>query len=383
MEVYPVKNRNPRILILTAKFGDGHLQASRALKQSFLDQGIEDVKVIDLLKEAHPVLNGISRKLYITSTRTSNYGLDYYGWSYYFTRNNKYNRSWNRYFNYLGHKKLKEIIHEVQPDAIINVFPFGVAPEIAYDMDIPTFTVLTDYALHARWVHPRTDKYYVATNELKAELLTKDFENEQIEVTGIPIRAAFYNVSNTDNSYKKLLDPSKKTVMITAGAYGIMSELESMVNSLLSRADYQYAIVCGRNKKMESNLRETFAGYDHVHIFGFVENIQELMAAASCIVTKAGGLTISEALTLLLPVFIYKPLGGQEKENALFFQSRGIAKISSTLQELEEDIVSFLADDDSAKEMRMRMAALRKEHAAEHIAKDIVLTISNKMLQQV
>jgi UDP-N-acetylglucosamine:LPS N-acetylglucosamine transferase len=56
-----VKKRNLRIMILTARFGDGHLQASRALKQSFLDQGIEDVKVIDLLQESHPVLNTISR----------------------------------------------------------------------------------------------------------------------------------------------------------------------------------------------------------------------------------------------------------------------------------------------------------------------------------
>ncbi|WP_167357079.1 hypothetical protein [Paenibacillus pectinilyticus] len=52
-----MKNRNPRIIILTARFGDGHIQASRALMQSFKDQGVEDVKVIDLLLEAHSFLN--------------------------------------------------------------------------------------------------------------------------------------------------------------------------------------------------------------------------------------------------------------------------------------------------------------------------------------
>jgi processive 1,2-diacylglycerol beta-glucosyltransferase len=375
--------KNPRIMILTARFGDGHLQASRALKQSFNNQGIEDVTVIDLLQEAHPFLNTVSRKLYKTSTKTPKYGLDYYGWSYYLTRDVKHDRPWSRYFNYLGKKKLREIIHQEQPDAIINVFPFGAAPEIAHGLEIPTFTVITDYALHARWVHPRTDKYYVATNELKTELLTKGFENEQIEVTGIPIRTTFYQISKTENSFKWRLDPFKMTVMIAGGAYGVLDEIETMVNTLLSRADCQLVIVCGRNKKMEYSLRETFAGIHNVHIFGFVENIQELMAVSSCIVTKAGGLTLSEAIVLLLPVFIFKPFGGQEKENAMFFLSKGIAMVSNSNKELEEHINRFLSDDAYSKEMKRRMAAFRKEHAADNIVKDILLTISHKILQPV
>ncbi|MFD0697530.1 glycosyltransferase [Paenibacillus sp. GCM10027628] len=378
-----MRKQNLRIMILTARYGEGHLQASRALKQSFLNQGIEDVTVIDLLHEAHPFLNKVSRKLYITSTRTPKYGLDYYGWSYYITRDNKLDRPWSKYFNYLGEKKLREIIRLEQPDAIINVFPFGAAPEIAQGLEIPTFTVLTDYALHNRWVHPSTDKYYVATNELKSELTIMGFKDEQIEVTGIPIRPTFYHVSNTDNSFKTLLDPFKKTVLIAGGAYGVLGEIEVMIKSLQSRADCQLAIVCGRNKKMEDNLRDTFAGVNNVHIFGFVENIQELMAVSSCIVTKAGGLTLSEALTLSLPVFIFKPFGGQEKENALFFLSKGIAMISKSINELEEQLIRFLSDDSYAKEMKMRMIPLRKEHAADNIANDILSTISQAMLQPV
>lgn len=378
-----MEKQAPRIMILTASFGDGHLQASRALKMSFQNQGIEDVAVIDLLKEAHPFLNKFSRKLYITSMRTCKYGLDYYGWSYYMTRNNDQNRTWSKYFNYLGQKKLTEILRQVRPDAIVNVFPFGAAPEIAYAMEIPAFTVLTDYALHARWVHPRTDKYYVATDELKAELVTKNFQEEQIVVTGIPIRNAFYHVSTTFNSYKKSLDPSKKTVLIAAGAYGVLSQVELMIRSLLARADCQVVIVCGRNEKMKSDLETVFAGNRHIHLFGFVENMQDLMAVSSCMITKAGGLTLSEALTLQLPVFIFKPFGGQERENALFFQSKGMAKISTTNEELEEDIVAFLSDDGHAREMRSRMAALRKERAADHIAKDILQTISKRVPQPV
>ncbi|TVY09170.1 MGDG synthase family glycosyltransferase [Paenibacillus cremeus] len=371
------------IMILTARFGEGHLQASRALMQSFLDQGIEDIWMIDLLEEAHPLLNNISKKMYITSTKAIKYGIDYYGWSYYMTRKYRQHNPWRRYFNYLGEKKLREMIEEKRPNAIINVFPFAAAPEIAHGSDILSFTVLTDYALHSRWVHPGTDKYYVATPELKAELLTKGFEQDQIEVTGIPIRPSFYHISNQDNPFKKVLHPDKKTVLIAGGAYGVLSEIEGMIQSLLSRTDCQMAIVCGRNERMASQLREDFAGDPNVHIFGFIDNMQELMALSSCIVTKAGGLTLTEALTLSLPVFIYKPFGGQEKENALFFEGKGIARISYSVEELEAQLLTFLSDGAKANAMQLRMAPLHQAHAADRIVKDILQTMTQSLLQPV
>ncbi|TVY07033.1 hypothetical protein FPZ49_26095 [Paenibacillus cremeus] len=108
--------------------------------------------------------------------------------------------------------------------------------------------------------------------------------------------------------------------------------------------------------------------------------MQELMALSSRIVAKAGGLTLTEALTLSLPVFIYKPFGGQEKENALFFQSKGIARISYSVQELEEQLLTFLSDEAYAKAMQLRMTPLRKVNAADRIVEDILQTMNQQLL---
>lgn len=374
-------NRSPRIMILTAGYGDGHVQASRALNHSFKQQGIEDVRIVDLMREAHPFLNTITTKLYATSTQTSKFGLDYYGWSYYLTRESKHDGSWSKYFNYLGRKKLNALIQQERPDAIINTFPFGAAPEIGRSLDIPTFTIITDYALHSRWIHSDIDKYFVATDELKSEMIAKGFAPGRIEVSGIPVRHAFYAVSDADNRFRKQLDPAKKTVMIAAGSYGVLDQIEEIASSLLSRSSCQLAVVCGRNQKLEDKLNAQFAGNENVHVFGFVENIHELMALSSCIVTKAGGLTLSEALTLRLPVFIFKPFAGQEKENALFFANKGIAEIASGTKELEEQIVRFLADETYAMNIQQRMEALRKTEAAAFIVHDVLRTIERKSLQ--
>ncbi|KIL40072.1 hypothetical protein SD70_16270 [Gordoniibacillus kamchatkensis] len=372
-------NRKPRIMILTAGYGEGHVQASKALKQQFAAHGIGDVSIVDLMKEAHPLLNTISMKLYIKSAQTSKYGLDYYGWSYYMTRDTKPEGSLSKYFNLLGKKKLKQLIDGMRPDALINTFPFGSAPEIGQETGIPTFTVVTDYALHARWIHPDNDKYYVATEELKDELLAKGFAAGQVLVSGIPIRQAFAHASAGAGKSLQHFNPGKPTVLILAGSYGVLSHIEHMVHTLRKHEGSRLVVVCGRNRKLETRLSEQFAGAGDIHIFGFVEQIHELMAASSCVVTKAGGLTLTEALTMRLPIFIYKPLAGQEKENAIYFERKGMAQISSTTGELEQQIGQFLANPSLPQRMKASMASVHKGNAADTIVQDVLRTVASTL----
>jgi processive 1,2-diacylglycerol beta-glucosyltransferase len=369
-----------RILILTASYGDGHLQAAHALKQSFLQEGIGQVFIIDLMKEAHPLLNKISTSLYLKSAQISQFGLDYYGWSYYMTRNAKYNEGWHRYFNFLGKRKLKEKIEQKPPDAIISTFPFGAAAELCSMYGIPSFTVITDFTLHARWVHPCIDTYYVASEELKTHILKKFQPSSSIQVTGIPIRSAFERAVPTgSNPFLVHFDPKRKLILIFAGSYGVLGCLEEMIDAILSIENCQCAVICGRNQKLENRIRKQYAGHPHFHIFGFVENIHELMSLASCMVTKAGGLTLSEAVSLQVPLFIYKPFGGQEKENAAFFSEKGMAAVSNHAEELLSQIRHFFSNSLYAFEMKHRMASMQRKSASIFIVKDVV----SKIRQQI
>jgi processive 1,2-diacylglycerol beta-glucosyltransferase len=375
-EACPVINHNPRIMILTASYGDGHLQASKALRQEFLDQGIDQVQVIDLMKEAHPLLNTISTSLYVKSTQISRFGLDYYGWSYYLTRDTNHDVSLTKYVNILGKKKLKEKINQNRPDVIINTFPYGAAPALGRELGIPTFSVITDYALHARWIHPDIDKYFVSTEELKNELMAKGVTRQRIEISGIPIRQAFvkYNYSKP-NKFLNQLHPDKKTILILAGSYGVLKNIDEMVQALSAISHCQIAVVCGRNQKLEKRLQTHYGENPDVHIFGFIEHIHELMSISSCIVTKAGGLTISEAIALQVPLFIYKPFAGQEKENAIFLSEKKAALISNRTEELVDQMRHFLSDEAFSADRKCRMAALKKGPAASNIVKEVIKSI--------
>ena len=86
------------------------------------------------------------------------------------------------------------------------------------------------------------------------------------------------------------------------------------------------------------------AGVD-VTALGFVDNMDEWMAAADCIVTKAGPGTIAEAATRGLPCLLSSHLPGQEAGNVKFVVEGGFgafvkkpAKIGATIAQWFSDL---------------------------------------------
>ncbi|GGA09197.1 processive diacylglycerol beta-glucosyltransferase [Paenibacillus marchantiophytorum] len=366
---------NPRVLILTASYGNGHLQASRALQQQFYRQGIEQVKIVNLMKEGHPVIHSITTSLISKSTKSSRIGIDYYGWSYYLTRETKQTALFQKSMTFLGQKKLKEIILQERPDFVVNTFPFGASPQVCSSMGIPNYTVLTDYALHASWLHPNVDHYYVATEELKQQIIFKGFSKDSVEVSGIPLRQEFTNASIRQRN------PEQKSILIMASDSGMASYMEEMLHKLIQLENCRIVVICGRNEKLKHRLEAEFATNRSITILGFVDNVHEWMSQATCLVTKAGGLTLTEAIVLRVPIFIYKPYGGQEKENALYLASRGMAAISKSIDELSESMAYLINHPSLHEVIRERMQTLQRSHAAAHIVNDMLLKWSNQRME--
>ncbi|WP_165452553.1 MGDG synthase family glycosyltransferase [Paenibacillus thalictri] len=374
---------NPRVLILTACYGEGHLQAARSLKQSFHGHGVDDVEIMDLMKEAHPVIDKITATLYIKSMLTAQFGFDYYAWSYYMTKSAKPDAGFARFINNLGKKKLKEKLERDRPDAVICTFPFGAVPELCSRLGIAAYTIVTDFTMHSRWIQPKMDKYYVATEELMHQLVSNGFGREQIEVSGIPIRPVFEESALECNPYRSVFDPTRKLILILAGSYGVLGNVDEMIQQLQQIEDVQLAVVCGRNAKLLQKLNEKVAGTNHIHIFGFVEDIHHLMLLSSCIVTKAGGLTLSEALALEIPIFIYKPFAGQEKENALYLQNKHLAFVSDHTEALARQIEQFLSEEIYNTDMKRRIRQFKKVQSADYIISDILKQIRAPRLEPV
>jgi processive 1,2-diacylglycerol beta-glucosyltransferase len=372
--------RNVRkIVILTAGYGDGHVQTAKALQQTLLDYGTCHVKVVDLLQEAHPIINSMIKYLFIKSSALSAYGLDYYGWSYYRTRNLESGSLLEKCMDILGRQTLAGILRQEKPDAVVYTFPFGGISALRrkWGLDIPTFAVITDYALHSLWLHPDPDRFFVATEDVKQALIQRGVPQHRIAVSGIPVRKPFYDLARPD--------ADTKSILILAGAYGILRDTKKIVERLLAIPGVRLHIVCGRNEKLYQQLSSHFQTpkkggpvQPRVQVYGYVEHIHELMGQASCIVTKAGGITLSEAVQLAVPVLIFKPFPGQERENALYFAQKGAALIAHQEDELAGHAEKICFHPGIRRQMADRLKSLQTGHAAAAIAASVLQSIGQE-----
>jgi processive 1,2-diacylglycerol beta-glucosyltransferase len=136
--------------------------------------------------------------------------------------------------------------------------------------------------------------------------------------------------------------------------------------------------VCGRNEKLERHLKNVFKHVPGAEIYGYVERVDELMRRSDGIVTKAGGVTLSEAIQMNVPIFIFKPIPGQEKENARFLADKGAAQVSRTVGELADQIERLLFDGETARRMKHRLRELQTRHASDTIVHDIIHVVMER-----
>jgi processive 1,2-diacylglycerol beta-glucosyltransferase len=154
------------------------------------------------------------------------------------------------------------------------------------------------------------------------------------------------------------------TVLVGAGY--LLAEQWEMV--LDYTEPLQTLVVAGREERLEARLRELAAGREsHVKVFGYVDNVRQLMAAADFLVTKAGGLTLGEALAAELPVICFGSLPGQEARNERFAAMAGVALVASSGAQLQRVIGAAVRDPVLLRNMRDRIRSYRRPQSAAEI----------------
>nr|WP_312577618.1 glycosyltransferase [Sedimentibacter sp.] len=359
------------ILITTAPFGNGHKMVATALKNAFTNKGYNNVSVIDVFTEAHPRITETIKKAYIKSYEFGEaYSLLYYG-----TEKLVDKKVMDVYRNF-GYRKLNQIALEFKPDIIINTFPILASLKIknSNGENIPVFNIVTDFYVHKLWLSEEIDKFYIATNELKEELRKMNIPIEKTVVTGIPVRDAFEEMQNLSNIFKKYnFTKSKKIVLINAGAFGVLKDIKKVCIELCRHNNIQVAAVCGNNKELKAQLDSL--DNKNLKVFGFTEDIHELYKIATCMITKSGGITLSEALAVQLPLIIYKPVPGQEKENALYFEKKGAAFIANNADEIVNRTLDLIGNHTILNAMRKNMKKMYNKSSSEIIVEDVVESV--------
>ncbi|MGR6127737.1 MGDG synthase family glycosyltransferase [Paenibacillus sp. SER-28] len=371
----------PKILILYASYGEGHVQAARAIMDSLRRLGRCEVQLLDLMAESHPWLNGLTKFVYMQSFKTIP---QLYGWVYNITRGMQAKSAFGHVLHSFGMRQLTLTLKKELPDLVIHTFPQLALPALRrkMGMNLPIVNVVTDFDLHGRWLHPDIDRYYVATEDIQQEAAQRGIPIDRIIATGIPIHASFYNMFANEIPVQEQVIPSQQaettTLLIMAGAYGVLSGILDICRQLSQLPQLRLLIVCGRNQQLKAELDALYADDPDIYTYGFVDFVPALMRASNLVITKPGGITLSESIASGLPILVFKPVPGQELNNALYLQQKGAARIARTTEELIQHCLDLISIPSLAEEMTQAIELLRKPHPADQIAEDILHQLVDK-----
>lgn len=366
-----------KILFLSAPIGAGHKQAAMAIADAMKrinhDVVIQHVDIFDFLNKffARILLMIYYRSLYFIPQAYASA----YAWG------NESNMAlWMRRFvSCFFANKMKKYLFEYAPDVVVctHATPAGMMQYLKEECqaDFCSASVITDFVVHRLWMNTTTKQYFVAEESLLQSLIRYQIKQEQSYAFGIPVSVMFGHSYDKNKLLKRIgFSNHTKVILIMGGGAGIFPIVDVMKELNKCRTQLQIIVVTGKNKKLYDKIQKIKPNSKHqMKVFGFVDNVHELMAMSDLLISKAGGLTLSEALCSALPMLIYKPIPGQEEENTRFLLKNKVAIKINKISNLEKIIDKiFRIDSNVLINMKINAKRLSRPHAAENIAECIL-----------
>ncbi|MBA1334828.1 MAG: hypothetical protein HPY66_0448 [Firmicutes bacterium] len=335
------------VLILSVSAGGGHIKAAQVIKKSMesLEKNI-DIEIIDWLKYINPVVDKVVIGGYIGTLKASP---TLYEKLYNMAEKEEGISDISLTINRLLALKMEGLLHSRNPKIVVCTHPFPLEV-ICYlkrknNLACRVVSLLTDYAPHSFWIRDGVDFYIIANEDLIYEMEWKGVDRRRIYPLGIPIDEGFAQSYDTAQVRASLgLDVNRTTLLIMGGSLG-MGEVKEVFKSLIrSSLDIQIIVVCGKNRRLRDALQSIAPPSSKPSvILGYTEDIPKVMAASDLLITKPGGLTISEAMAMRLPIAIISPIPGQEERNAQYLMNSGMA-IRFKSKDYVEGVIRQLLD---------------------------------------
>lgn len=329
-----LKNMKKRLLVMYATYGTGHKSIAKYIDDYFTNSGEYEVMELDILQYATPFLGAFTNKFY----NNIMYKFPWLWEIIYRTTNNAIagKVSAELQAKVVSSKKIKKVILDFNPDIVIATH-FTAATYISKlkkskELDCHLISVVTDYKAHRIWLdsYKSEDALIVSSIEEKRCLIKKGISPKIIHTFGIPVSAKYTrSLYDKIELMKKFKLTGERPIILFygGGGNGSTTTLPYLLTLIESKIDADVFFVCGRNqelkKKAEGMVRRH--GVNNIHILGFITNGPEYLTVSDFVITKPGGLTITECMCFKTPMVLIRNAGGQEKDNIKFLTKRGYA----------------------------------------------------------
>ncbi len=318
-----------RVLILTCNTGGGHNAVAAALAESFRRLGVSS--------DTADGLSFISQKAsrFVSKWHTRFYRRypKLYKAGYMSAENDaESNDRDNPVYRYMarGARRLGRAIQDGGYDAVVcvHVIPAMMMTELRRQHETgPVFCfVATDYTCSPTVGGCTPDICVIPHEELAEEFVSCGIARETLLAAGIPVRAVFRERGDRAAARSELaLPPEGRHIVLMSGSIGCgpMADIAAELEKRMERGDFA-SVLCGSNRQMLYALRRR--GFRRVEAVGFTNRVHRYMDSADVLVSKPGGISITEAGTRGTPLLLADMVGGCETRNQEFFHARGWAE---------------------------------------------------------
>ena len=366
-----------KILVVYATAGIGHKKAAVAVKKAYDEMKLPGVEVtlIDALDYTNKFFKWSYLQIYLLMV---NKLPTFWGLSYYLTDLpfvDLFVSYIRRINNWANSKKLVNYILDTKPDVIISTHFF--ASEVIADMKHKSLmlsrlvTVVTDYKLHAWWVCEGTDSYIVASEDTRRDLEGRKVDPAKIKVMGIPVEPVFSKTLDRPKIFKETgLRDDLFTILVIGGGFGV-GPIEGIVNVIRRiPRELQIVVVCGHNEELVRKINSLKDEYKlNMKVLGFIDNVYEYMDISDILISKSGGITVSESLAKEIPLVVISPILGQETGNSSFLVRNNAAVKVKRLDDLKTALEDLISDPIKLDKMKEAIKKIKKPYAAYDVAK--------------
>lgn len=360
-----------KILVLTAATGGGHLRAASAIERYIRDNTDYEVQTVDTLKAVGRFLDKTvcDSYLFMAKKIPALFGRLY-------RQTNKQNTFSEMVPRLSGlfSSLLLPSIENSGADVIISTHPFAteMVSELKEDrmLNLPLICLLTDYGVHRAWVADHVDAYVVASEDMIPELIQFGISEEKIHPFGIPVHDVFFDKEDRDMLLRSLqMDPELPTLLFMAGSFGVSNIIKLYRDLANTKVKMQIIVITGRNKKLFEAFEKEIQENKSIptHLVYFTTEVEKYMHASDLLVTKPGGLTVSEALACNLPMAVFDAIPGQEEDNANFLKVHDMGVRLQKDSDFADQISSLLQEKKRLQEMRENCQGFDKSHSVPNL----------------
>ena len=300
------------LVVVFSPVGGGHKAAAIAVCEAARARGLS-VEMLDTFAHAPKVIGDA----YVGAHLTGQSAVPNFYGSAYFAANRRDGafESIRRGFDAIAFARLTEHVLDLAPRSVVAthhlpLVVLGRARRKGW-LDAPLIGVVTDYTSHAVWAEEGVDAFAVPCARAYREIVEHGVHPANVEITGIPIKAAFGEIC----AVRAPAEGERVRVLVTNGGFGV-GPMQRVVRSFAGMRDVELTVVCGNARGLVARVEEDAARAGVVaRVIGFEKDMAARVAEAHVVVGKAGGLTVSETMTAGRPMVIVGAVPGNEKIN--------------------------------------------------------------------